>query len=387
MQKKIIVTKKTQSNAPKTVVQTTTTTPQRGKPRRARRRAARRPAIPPYVATLLNPDGVRGVSIPDTISMATGTYAYVTDFSIPVDTLGNGVVFLNPKMLIGNALALANSANGGLRVGSATGTGGYGNATNGTTGLQDNPDLSGNVERFRVVSAELQAWSPTAPVNIQGRVFSGLLPSDYDNSVGGVQFALNSASAFSNAPNCIATHAIEGGRSLYVPGGPDDLLYAPCNSDNPPIHGYLTVTGAVHGTTFAANGTQTTPSGPTCFIAINNANASTAWNGRAIVNIQYQAASNNTFAQLEPVVPDPQAIAMANVVASFPRKLQGFYESHAERLSGLFDQAVSAGFSLAQQIAPVVARSAMSTVTNALLGSRMGTRPGGVSASSFPRLM
>ena len=387
MQKKIIVTKKTaNANAPKVITQTTTTTPARAKSRRPRRRASRRPAVSPYVATLLNPDGVRGVSIPDSISMATGTYSYVTDFSVPVDTLGNGVVFFNPKMLIGNAAA-SNAPGCGLRVGSASGTAGYGNGTTATASLQDNPDLSGNVERFRVVSAELQAWSPSAPVNIQGRVFSGLLPSDYDNSVGGVQFAFNSASAFSNAPNTIATHAIEGGRSLYVPGGPDDLLYAPCTSDLTPIHGYVNVLGSVHSTIAAGSTTQTFASGPTCFIAINNSTPSVPWNGRAIVNIQFQAASNNTFAQLEPVIPDPQAIAQANVIASVPRKLQGFYETHAERLSGLFDQMVGAGFNLAQQIAPHVARNAMAVATNALIGSRMGTRAGGVSASAYPRLM
>ena len=109
--------------------------------------------------------------------------------------------------------------------------------------------------------------------------------------------------------------------------------------------------------------------------------------GRAVVNIQFQASSNNTFAQLEPVAPDQGAIQAANVLASFPRKLQGFYESHAERLSGLFDTAVQVGYAAAKQVAPAVMRSAMATATNALMGNRMGSRPGGVAASALPRLM
>lgn len=379
-----------QKNVPKETVTTVVTTPkatsQRKRNRRRRRSGGSRSSVPPYVQTLLNPDGIRGASIPDTISMASGNYSYVVDFSYGCDASGNGVIFFCPKMVIGNA-SQSTVANGAGLIGGNS-TAGYGTTANPLAALLANPDVSANVERFRVVSAELQVWSSQAPVNIQGKVTSGLLPGDFDM---GASTAATSFALISQLPNTRTSHLLDGGRALYLPGGPEDLLYAPCTADFVPIHAFTlgnggTNTGAFHSTNGIVNQANTNSgSGPTLFVAVTGATASVSLNCRLVVNIQYLPQSSNAFVQLEPVEPDPVAMTMANRLASIPRALQGFYENHAEVLSTIVDRAMSGAANFARSpIGTAIASNAMRAVTNALAGTVASRSYGGQMRGSFP---
>lgn len=351
---------------------TTVAAPKNKQRRRPRNRRARGSPQSPYVMSLLNPDGVRGASIPDSISMATGTYSSVLDFSIAADASnGNMIVLFNPKMYIGNAGASTNVLGAGLVAGSPITSSGYGTNTNPIAPLVANPNLSSNVERFRVVSAELQLYSTQAPLNIQGRVTSFLLPSDYD--LGSTTVA-NSFAAISQLPNSVTTHLIEGGRSLYLPGGPDDLLYAACADDSVPIHGYIIpASGAFHATNLSSGVGQQYSSGPTLGIAVNGCTGSASLSGRMVVNIQYIATSSNAFVNLEPVLPDPAAVGSANILASFPRKLQGFLNTHSEQIAATLD---SLGTSLLNAGMKVASNAAVSA-TNAMLTQQLARAGGG----------
>jgi len=377
-QKKIVVRK----NEPAKGTTVTTTVSQEKKAKRGRTRRGRKAGqtsrIHPYVQSLLNPDGVRGASIPDGVSMATGTYSYVLDFTQGVDPQGRMVVYFNPKIFIGNATG--NTFNTcGLLVGNTTT--GFGAGGTPLVPQIANPDLSNNVERFRIVSAELQAWSSSSPLNISGRVCSALLPSDFDL---GNSAVVGGFIGLSLLPNSRVSHAIEGGRALYMPGGPDDLLYASCANDVTPIHGFSTVagTGQFHGTNFSpvsAVSLTTTTSGPTLVVGFDGLAASSSIQCRIVINIQYQAAANNAFVQLEPVEPNPTAMQQANRLASVAREVQGFYETHAESFAANF--AAIAG-RVAGRAAAQAGGNIMSRVTNSLLGS-VGSRAGGGQQSGY----
>jgi len=301
--------------------------------------------------------------------MATGTYSSVLDFGLNADASnGNMIVLFNPKAYIGNGNASALGSGAGLIIGSSVTNGGYGTTTNSLAAGATNPDLSANVERFRIVSAELQVYSTQAPVNIQGRCCSFLLPSDFDlpGSTTASSFAV-----ISSLPNAVTTHLIEGGRSLYLPGGPDDLLYAPCANNYTPIKLCTVSSGAF--TSWAGGAATGAPSGPTLGVAIQGAVGAANLSGRLVVNIQYIASSSNAFVNLEPVVPDPGAIGAANVLASFPRKLQGFLNTHSEQMSAAMDSLGSAFISAGLKIGT----NAIASATNAMITQQLSRAGGG----------
>lgn len=301
--------------------------------------------------------------------MASGTASYVQEFTLTADPSGNMIVLFCPKAFLLNAGASTVALGAGLISGNAVQ--GFGSSGNPLAPVAANPDVSGNVSRARIVSAELDLYSLQAPTAISGRCLSAMLPGSYETA--GLSGVTNFATA-AVLPNAKTSHLIEGARSIYLPGGPEDLMYSPLTDQYAPIcQASLTSGGVYLAWDGVVTDTRADSSGPILVCAVGGGVDNAPLYGRAIVNYQYIPETTNAFVQLEPVRHDQAAMDGANYLASFPRVLQGYFSARAETVaSGISSLAQYAASAANSPLGRAVIGQAASYVRSQYPGSRPG---------------
>jgi hypothetical protein len=289
------------------------------------------------------------------------------------------IVIFCPKAFLCNAAESAVTNGAGLI--SGNGVQGFGSTGNPLAAIVTNPDLNLNVSRLRIVSAELDLYSVQAPTAISGRCLSALLPGSWE-----ITTALTSVNNFATAstlPNAKTSHLIEGARALYLPGGPEDLLYSPCSDEYAPVTQALLASGGFAGWSDVATATRADSGGPVLVCAVGSAVDAAPLYGRAIVNYQYVPESTNAFAQIEPVPHDQGAMDGANFLASFPRVLQGYFSARAETVAAGISSL--AGYANSFANSPI-GRNVIGYAASYVRSQFPGTRPGGMYGQGSRRL-
>jgi hypothetical protein len=181
-------------------------------PRRRARgpgRLASSMAANPYLATICNPDEVRGIKVPDPITYPSGTYCFEADGTTPVGVDGNIIIAVNPW---GVQTSGSSSSTSAIIIGPSTAlTSGFGTTANPLVAQVTNPSVAAMMANVRVVSAQLEVFCLTSPLNTTGRFCTAQLPH------GTSGLALATFAACSALPFSFTDHAAKGACVRWLP--------------------------------------------------------------------------------------------------------------------------------------------------------------------------
>ncbi len=251
--------------------------PARKQPRRQRGGVASNP----YLATLMDPDGFRGVKIPDEVCVPTGTWTYEIETALATSANGELVVLFNPRVLAGSGVATV--------AGSAFVY--CGNANYTTFTAVANPSISGVIGRLRPVSACIKAYSTSSPLNISGVASSFVIPCGTEDS-NTLTATLSSITGWTSLQMCSVNHAAQGGYVRWAISDPSELEFEAVNTTGTTAWTYTAgvLTGQGNGTAIG--------------IAFNGLPATS--NVRVTVVANYEFIPSNDTQQFVSAEPSPQ---------------------------------------------------------------------------------
>jgi len=231
----------------------------------------------PYLATILDPENVRGVKIPDAITLPTGTWTFTSDGNFTLDATGAGVMYVMPV----------------LAVNSGTSTGQYavitqssptsGNLYDTLGPVPPNANISNTIARLRPVSGSLRVWSTQPAINISGTCCSFYLPEGSTSvALGG---GLTTFNSFTALPYNSVNHMADGGNARWMAGDPSEFDFEDVGGLTS-LAGY-TVTGAGKAQLLGL-----TPGVSGIGVAVTGSNASSQCRYRVVINYEITPQSD-----------------------------------------------------------------------------------------------
>jgi hypothetical protein len=221
----------------------------------------------PYLATICNPDEVRGIKVPDPITYPSGTYTFEADGTTPVGVDGNIIIAVNPWAIQSSSSTTTDYS---IIIGPTSAlTSGFGTTANPLANQVANPNVAAMMNQVRVVSAQLEVFCLASPLNTTGRFCTAQLPHGTSN------LNITTFAACSALPFSFTDHAAKGACVRWLPA---DIVE----------HEYtnLSLASAVWGITGAGNLNSTAAYYSAIFIAGSGlAAGSVGW--RIVCNYEY----------------------------------------------------------------------------------------------------
>jgi hypothetical protein len=323
-----------------------------------------------YLATILDPDRVRGIKLPDPITLPSCTAAFELDGFTTCDANGDLILVLCPQALV-NSAATGTAAISYSVIFGGNQTAGYGTSANPVLGLATNPTLNGVVGQLRVVSAMIEAYSTAAPLNTSGRAVTFAMPRGSATPTG---TTLSSATLVSALPYSFVDHAAKGACARWFPtdnvdhqynavGGTTEENFAQASSGS--FYGFATgvyALGSCVGIGFTGLPVTT----------------KVAW--RYVINVEFLPAADAVdFVNSQPSPSEPSSLALAN--SWLQKNAQTLLRSGGQLLGGALDTVFPGLGSIPRAIGQVIG-GAMHSPN---IGQQMGAQ-GRISGSTLSAL-